>query len=206
MRNTERFKRDFPADTNPLSSAVPASPSRLYAQFLAQGAAASYGNGLIRFHTALLPTLLESWEYVSEQRATPELKNRLFPFATTWHGDVFSFDQGTQRTEPIVVLLETGTGELLHAADDFDDLLGLFTGEQKEALLVNDFYLSWIGKTREVPPVTKCVGYRQPLFLGGKDELDNLEISDLDVYVHLFGQLYSQSRATGTAIGEVGIS
>jgi hypothetical protein len=35
----------------------------------------------------------------------------------------------------------------------------------------------------------ECVGYRTPLFLGGSDDVANLEISDIDVYWTIMGQL-----------------
>ncbi len=38
----------------------------------------------------------------------------------------------------------------------------------------------------------QCAGYRIPLFLGGKDEVENLEVIDLDVYWTIHGQLIRQ--------------
>lgn len=39
-----------------------------------------------------------------------------------------------------------------------------------------------------------CAGYKVPLFLGGSDSVDNLDLQDLAVYVSLSGQMYTQSR------------
>jgi len=36
--------------------------------------------------------------------------------------------------------------------------------------------------------------YKRPLFLGGSDTTDNLEISDLEVYWLLMGQLIRQAK------------
>ncbi|MCP2517553.1 MAG: T6SS immunity protein Tdi1 domain-containing protein [Achromobacter mucicolens] len=47
--------------------------------------------------------------------------------------------------------------------------------------------------------------YGIPLFLGGQDEVSNLELSDLDVYWHLLSQLIRQTRGlpAGTPIGPI---
>jgi Domain of unknown function (DUF1851) len=51
----------------------------------------------------------------------------------------------------------------------------------------------------------QCVGYQVPLFLGGKDSLENLEITDLDVYWSLSGQLRQGTWVLppGTAVVQV---
>lgn len=33
-----------------------------------------------------------------------------------------------------------------------------------------------------VLPINKCVGYKVPLFLNGEDDIENLEVSDMEVY------------------------
>ncbi len=56
--------------------------------------------------------------------------------------------------------------------------------------------------------MTECVGYRKPLFLGGQDVIDNLEISDMEVYWSLCGQLLGRVRnlPNGARVGHLGIS
>jgi hypothetical protein len=48
----------------------------------------------------------------------------------------------------------------------------------------------------------ECVGYRKPLFLGGADNLTNVEMLDLDVYWTLTAQLIAKTRGlpAGTKI------
>ncbi|CAE6797130.1 hypothetical protein R75461_05007 [Paraburkholderia nemoris] len=50
--------------------------------------------------------------------------------------------------------------------------------------------------------VSQCVGYKRPLFLGGADELHNLELTDLDVYWTLSSQMIAQLSGvpTGTSV------
>jgi len=58
---------------------------------------------------------------------------------------------------------------------------------------------------RGAPNYTQCLGNRKPLFLGGTDELWNMELSDLDVYWHVVGQLVRKTRGLplGTPIRAV---
>jgi Domain of unknown function (DUF1851) len=51
----------------------------------------------------------------------------------------------------------------------------------------------------------QCTGYKVPLFLGGKDPAENLEVIDLEVYWSLSGQLRqgTQTLPPGTSIGQV---
>jgi hypothetical protein len=57
-----------------------------------------------------------------------------------------------------------------------------------------DFHQRWLASGGATPGHTQCVGYRKPLFLGGADKLENLELSDLDVYWHLMGQLIAKTK------------
>lgn len=53
----------------------------------------------------------------------------------------------------------------------------------------------------------KCLGFKIPLFLGGKEEVWNYEVSDLEVYWDLEFQLYNQVKniPDGTLIGKVSV-
>ena len=55
-------------------------------------------------------------------------------------------------------------------------------------------------------PATKCVGYELPLFVGGQDSLDNMEVSDWEVYWVVVGQLKLRTAGLpeGTPIRDIG--
>ena len=42
--------------------------------------------------------------------------------------------------------------------------------------------------------LAQCVGYKMPLFLGGKHVLENLEVIDIDVYWSISGQLRQRTK------------
>ncbi len=57
-------------------------------------------------------------------------------------------------------------------------------------------------------PVGICVGYKKPLFLGGSDTTDNLELAKLEVYWEISAQLLNKTRdlPIGTHVNNIGMS
>jgi Domain of unknown function (DUF1851) len=73
--------------------------------------------------------------------------------------------------------------------------------------LAASFFASWARANPELLPLgaMQCAGYKVPLFLGGKDSVDNLEIVDLEVYWSLSGQLREGTMVLppGTSVRQV---
>ena len=63
-----------------------------------------------------------------------------------------------------------------------------------EAVLASNLHKEWLACGGVEPAYMECIGFKKPLFLGGGDDLENLELSDLDVYWHLMGQLIVKTR------------
>jgi Domain of unknown function (DUF1851) len=141
--------------------------------------------------------------------AFPELASRVHAFAYDWLGRAFGLDEGRiVNGQPLVLLVEPGTGEALEIPYSFvpfhEELRNL-----KEPALADGFFGAWAKQNESSLPLapTTCVGYKVPLFLGGKDSLDNLEVVDMDVYWSLSGQLRQGTRElpSGTSIKGVSI-
>lgn len=168
----------------------------LYTDFVAREARSSYGDGLLRF---LLPggepDLVEwngptGWSSDWENWA-----GRLLVFGYDWLGRLFAFDRRRiEAGEPLVAILEPGTGQVLEVPEHFAGFIGTELVEYPDAALASGFYGEWRAKGGTPPKPSECVGYVKPLFLGGEDSVENLEIIDLDVYVSTCGQLEAQSR------------
>lgn len=79
--------------------------------------------------------------------------------------------------------------------------------DYREAALAESFFHSWLNAGGSPPLRTQCVGYRQPLFLGGTDTVPNLELTDLNVYWDIAVQLLRQTRGLpgGTIINNIRI-
>jgi hypothetical protein len=93
-------------------------------------------------------------------------------------------------------MFEPGTGEALAIPSNIQTFHDSELMEFGEAALAISFYQKWMAASGgQAPAYTQCVGYKTPLFLGGTDEVKNLELSDLDVYWHLMGQLIVKTRS-----------
>lgn len=79
--------------------------------------------------------------------------------------------------------------------------------EYRDAALASGFFGAWAKDQGAALPLAHgdCVGYQVPLFLGGHDTVDNLEIIDLDVYWTTCGQLRrgTLQLPEGTSIKDV---
>jgi type VI secretion system (T6SS) immunity protein Tdi1 len=77
----------------------------------------------------------------------------------------------------------------------------------RDAALASDFFDEWSQANPEQLSIRSdtCVGYRVPLFLGGSDMIENLEIVDKDVYWSIYGQLRRGSAGLppNTSIAEI---
>jgi len=161
------------------------------AQFFEEYGGASFEDGLYRI---MRPADLPRWQ-ARVDLGFPEHGDRVICFAYDWAGRVFALD--TERLEggrAGVVLLEPGTGEVLRIPSNLETFHDNELVEFGEAALGISFYEQWRATGGAAPDYDQCVGYRKPLFLGGVDEVENLELSDLDVYWHLMGQLIEQTR------------
>jgi hypothetical protein len=108
-----------------------------------------------------------------------------------------------------VMMLEPGTGEALEIPSGFVSFHDEEFVDYRNEALASEFFASWATANPGAVPLqaSECVGYRVPLFLGGRDTVDNLEVTDFDVYWTITGQLSIQARnlPAGTPIQGVTI-
>lgn len=165
----------------------------------------TFNEGLYRVHDA-----------VSSGAATrdaavvyPALKIPWVCFGYDWLGRQFALDyhRGT-ADNPEVVMLEPGTGEILEVPATFEDFHDYALLEYQEACLAPEFFGEWRAHGGDTPRIDQCIGYKTPLFLGGIDDVSNLEISDLDVYWAITGQLITSTRnlPSGTRVSGLGLT
>jgi hypothetical protein len=96
-------------------------------------------------------------------------------------------------------MFEPGTGEVLNIPSNIESFHDKELIEFAEAALAVGFYQEWLASGGVVPAYIQCIGYKRALFLGGTDDVSNLEVSDLDVYWHIFGQLIT--KCNGLPVG-----
>lgn len=106
----------------------------------------------------------------------------VIPFGYDWLGRIFAVN-----AELTVKMYDVATDEIFEIVNirDFQNELS----EYADDLIAAGVYEKWLQSGGSKPSSGSCVGYKVPLFLGGKDEFDNYELSDIDVYWTLTGQL-----------------
>lgn len=151
----------------------------------------SFRNGLYR---VIAPADLDEWnERVC--LAFPQFEGRITCFGFDWLGSTFAIDAGRiEDGQKGVVMFEPGTGEALEIPANLSTFHNSGLLEFGEAALAISFYEKWRASGGAAPRFDQCIGYRIPLFLGGSDGAENLELSDLDVYWHITGQLIQKTR------------
>ena len=172
--------------------------------FFSNYSGCSFNGGLYRTHSA---QSIEHWNRVVGD-AFPDFSERIFCFGYDWLGRQFALDSGRiESGEPLILLLEPGTGEALEIPVNFaqfhEDELVNYANEA----LAQDFFTAWLSAGNPSPNHDQCISYKKPLFLGGADIVENLEPMDLEVYWGLSAQLLEKVRGLppGTPINNITI-
>jgi len=140
--------------------------------------------------------------------AYPAFASRIECFGANWQGCQYATDRArVERGEKLVLLLEPGTGGALEIPATFAAFHDPQLFEHTDAALALSFYRDWLNAGGAAPAYTQCVGYKRPLYLGGADNVSNLELGDFEVYWGLAAQLLAKVRGlpVGTRIGNVSI-
>lgn len=167
----------------PTDSGTPAGGMRAA---VGSQAGTTFWRGLYRIHTAA--TAAAADDLVSA--AYPDFEGRIACFGMDWLGRQFSLDPTRGRTDdPEVLLFDVGAGEALEIPVAFSRFHDEELVDYTDAALASEFFERWLHGDPDPIAFDQCVGYRVPLFLGGADELVNLEMTDLDVYWTITGQM-----------------
>ncbi len=165
----------------------------------------SFENGLYRVHS--IPDMTR-WNSIVAQ-VFPLFRERIFCFSYDWLGRHFALDLGRQeKKQYLLLMLEPGTGQALEVPANFRDFHDRELVEFRNEALASDFYRAWLASGGASPRLTECVGYKNPLFLGGQDVVANLELIDMEVYWSISAQLITKIRSLpeGTRIRDIRIT
>jgi hypothetical protein len=141
--------------------------------------------------------------------AFPEFSGRITCFGADWLGRQFANDRGRLiGGAPQVLMLEPGTGQALEIPVDQAAFHEVELVQEPEAAVAYSFFHDWKASGGVTPSYEECVGYQRPLYLGGTDDLRNLQLTGLDVYWTLSAQMLARIRGlpVGTRIADVTIS
>ncbi|BAV46407.1 Putative uncharacterized protein [Mesorhizobium loti] len=190
----ETFRRIFPMDDErmpgvsnlPLDTKV-AGLNELLARF----GGASFKHGLYRIIRA--PEVAD-WN-ARVCLGFPKFAGRITCFGYDWQGTAFATDAWRlEQGEPGVVMFEPGTGQALQIPANVRTFHEVELIQDEDAALAANIFADWRRAGGAEPSYDQCIGYKKPLFLNGKDEIDNLELSDIEIYWHLMGQILIQTK------------
>lgn len=137
----------------------------------------SFGKGMYRL---LLCNDIPIWNRVIEA-AFPQFEGNIKCFGFDWLGRIFALDIKNNS----VLMFEPGTGDILSLNCDFTTFHEEEIPHYHEACFASQFFAEWNKHYHKELDYKQCVGYKVPLFLNGDDTIDNLEVSDMDVYWHV---------------------
>lgn len=173
-------------------------------QFLSRFGGRSFGGGIYR---VIRGEAVSDWGRTVAS-AFPAFDQRIMCFAYDWLGRVFALDVARiEDGRPGVVMFEPGTGEAFELPCNLTTFHEVELILHQEEALALSFKKKWLDFGGMNPSYDECIGYKVPLFLGGKDTIDNLHRTDLDVYWSLAVQLIEKTRGLppGTSIESVRI-
>lgn len=192
----ERFLQAYP----PVGDGVlHPGPVRTPASLREAGGGLSFAGGVYRLHTDASAHAMQEHLHV----AFPRAPRHTMPYGYDWLGRQFcpTADDASATS----LMFEPGTGAVLEIPVPFATIHDHEFVEYGDAALARDFFAAYLATGAPPPALSQCVGYVRPLFLGGTDIVDNLELVDMDIYWHLTGQLIQRASgvAEGTSIAQV---
>ncbi len=164
-----------------------------YDELMAVAAGSSFDNGIYRLHSRESAATGQA----AAVAAFPSLEGRGAVFAYDWLGRQFALDFARlSGDQPMVLMLEPGTGEALEVPATFVDFHDTELTEFADSALASEFFATWSAAHADEVPLahSDCVGYLVPLFLGGEDAVENLEVVEFDDYWSVLSQILQQAR------------
>jgi len=199
------YRQDAPLARSPVDNPIERLSDQGLGEPLSRFSGVSFNSGLYRVMAT--GTLRLSNTFIAH--TFPGFANRITSFSYDWLGRIFALDSARLVAgSPAVVMFEPGTGQVLEIPCNLITFHENELVDHGEEALAAGFHKQWIAGGGAAPKLNQCVGYKKPLFLGGKDVIENLEISDLDVYWTLSAQLIQKARglSPGTRVARVGLS
>jgi hypothetical protein len=156
-------------------------------EFVKAYANESFNSGIFTVHN---PEDICYWNEILTN-TFPRYKNKIECFSHDWLGRQFAY----YEEKGIVLLFEPGTGDVLEIPVNIKDFLNQELVQYTDAALAESFFQEWLSTSDSVVESSdNCIGYKKPLFLGGCDEISNLEQIDLKVYWGLMSQLIIKTK------------
>lgn len=147
------------------------------------GSGTTFGGGVLRVHSPE-----ESLRARSLVAGMFREYAEVVPVAKDWLGRQFALDfagVGARR----LLLFEPGSAEVFDVGCGIERLFDVEMVDDPATFLAADLFAEWRRAGGAMPLSSQCVGFKVPLFFGGEGAVENLEVSDEEVYWNVMGQL-----------------
>lgn len=151
-------------------------------------AGCTFGEGIYR---VLRGDEIEAWNAMV-LGIFSQFKGVIECFATDWMGRIFAWDFDRNK----VILLDPGFGEALKIPCNFIELHNQEFVDYPNESLSKNLYDEYLQRFKSIVSRDQCVGYKISPFLGGKDNLDNMEVTDLEVYWSICSDIYNDVKGS----------
>lgn len=191
MNHLDRFLRSYGPKDEERTGRGPWLDPRLadqddYLDIAHRLAGSSVGGGLYRFHDEQSGPAAKSWI----DGAFPRFTGRAVPFASDWLGRQFAVDLARgEVSRRHLLLMDAGANEVLEIPVGLAEFHNVELVDFADAAVAAGFFAQWQARTTASVAFSQCVGYRVPLFLGGIDDVNNLESIDTGLYWAVCAQL-----------------
>jgi hypothetical protein len=203
MNQLAAFERAFARDPVPYSLPGTHGVHQQLTGVLGNYGGASFRGGIYRIASEEMSRELGA----VLTRMWPEYGGSMACFAFDWRGRFFAVRLEAKGKLGDVMLFEPGSGDSYEIPMDIERFHNEeLVGFDEEALSAK-LFREWSAAHRAGPAYSRCVGYKVPLFLGGQEDLTNLQESELEIYLELCAQLWAKSNdlPDGTVVKNVTI-
>lgn len=153
-----------------------------YRTFIIAFGGTQFGGGLF---TAFAKADIRYWE---EKVADvfPEHKGSFLLFGHDWMGRCYAIDRFSEEEK--ILIFDPGALEVYDIPLKFRDFVNKAIPMNPNECLAIDGFMKWHGISKCDISDIECVSYKIPPFLGGADEIANLEVSKLVDYWKIIGR------------------
>lgn len=137
---------------------------------------------------------IQKWNSIVGKRF-PDYAGRIDCFGFDWLGRAFAVDMQTaDESGKNILMFDPATSTTLRIPANFETFHNEEIVEYPDEALDSNLFANWL-KTGRSPEYKECVSHKIPLMLGGKDIVENMEISDLEVNWELLTQIADQIKS-----------
>lgn len=149
--------------------------------FITSYAGTTFNNGVYRVHNSISGPAAQA----NMEAMFPQYKGKFLVYGFDWVGIQYGINIIDPNTTYLFDIIEHSVYNAKGTIDFFHDTIVC-----EDDVLYEKTFKKWLlSQNRTSIGFSQCVGYDHPLFLGGKDEISNQSLIDIDVYTSITSQL-----------------